>query len=117
MDYIKNFEYNSTLGNYLYWLPLIVCVVGFTLRTHRNYLKDRKQREIPGSYYYVYTDTVGTILIRTVVSILPIANMFAATFNVAPELVEKFSDWLDKVFDIPLVPDSESYKAIRETKK
>lgn len=113
LEYVLNFQLNSTLGLLLHWLPLGFCAFGYLLRTHRNFCKDKAKREEPGAYYHP-TDTLGTLIGRGLVSVLPVANLCAAIFDLAPEVFCRWFEWLGKVFDIPLVPDSESAKAKRD---
>lgn len=115
MDYILNLKINSTLGILLYWLPLIFCGMGYFLRTYRNYQKDKAQRIKPGEPWYVPTDKIGTLIGRGLISIIPIANLCAAVFDVAPEFFSKFFERLEDIFNTPLVPDSESAKAKRKS--
>ncbi len=98
----------TLLGFLLYWLPLIVCTVGYIARTYNNYQKDLKARaawvEHPTEKYYTPTDTVGTLIGRGIVSIIPVANLIAAVFDVAPRLLGNFFKMLGDIFDQPLVP-------------
>lgn len=102
LNYIICFKFNSLLGILLYWTPLAFCVVGYTVRTARNYVNDKRMREKVQVYFP--TDTIGTLVGRAVVSGVPIANLWAALFDVAPELFSKLFSWIGKVFNIPLVP-------------
>jgi len=86
----------------LYWLPLAICAVGYTLRTWQNFRKDRRARE--ADKFYSPTDRVGTLIGRGLVSILPIANLCAAAFDLAPEMLHGVFERLAKVFDQPIVP-------------
>lgn len=105
--------FTSTLGLVLYWLPLAFCGYGYLLRTHRNYQNDKKKREEPGAYYSP-TDKVGTLIGRGLVSVLPVANLCAAVFDLAPEVFCRLIGRLESLFNIPLVPDSENAKAKRK---
>jgi hypothetical protein len=95
---------NAWLAGLLYWLPMAFCAFGYLVRTARNFAKDRRARVQVGGYYHP-TDTVGSLLGRAVMTILPIGNLFAAIFDVAPDLLGRFFKWLHRVFDQPLVPD------------
>lgn len=117
------------MGMLLYWLPLSICVVGYTLRTAENYQKDlierdkyRKSSKIRKemgsdelndyirknkdeySSYYSPTDKIGTIIGRALVSIIPVANLWAGMFDVAPRLFHRLIERIEKIFDTPLVP-------------
>lgn len=106
LNYVMSFKFNSLLGILLYWTPLSFCVVGYTMRTARNYMNDTKEREGAEKRNRCYhpTDTIGTLIGRAVVSFIPIANLWAALFDVAPEVFRKTFSWVGRVFDIPLVP-------------
>lgn len=102
IDWILRFEFNSLLGIILYWVPLSFCAGGYTVRTWINYQKDVNTRK--SEDYYSPTDTIGTLIGRALVSLLPIANLWATAFDVAPEVFKSFFKWIGSVFDIPLVP-------------
>lgn len=117
---------NPWIAVFLYWLPLSVCAVGYTLRTFENYYKDIEDREkyiaekaiIDAEhsddtddeyrkYYNIYyrpTDTIGTLIGRGIVTIMPIANMWAAIFDISPKLFSRFIERVEELFDQPLVP-------------
>ena len=109
--------FNSLVGILLYWVPTALCIVGYTVRTFRNVQTDVKRRkecevaermakvtETRSCSYYTPTDTIGSLLGRALVSILPIANLWAAMFDVAPIMFKRIFDLFDKVFNQPLVP-------------
>lgn len=101
--------FSTTLwGFLLYWLPLAVCTVGYIARTYNNYQKDLVARaawiDDRTNKYYTPTDTVGTLIGRGIVSLVPVANLLAAVFDVAPRLLGNFFKMLGDIFDQPLVP-------------
>ena len=107
IEWILGFRFNSLLGVVLYWAPLGLCVYGYTIRTWVNYRKDKANRDavIHGDErFYAPTDTIGTLVGRALVAVLPIANLWASTFDVAPELFGRFFRWIGRVLDTPLVP-------------
>lgn len=116
LDYIMNFEWNGWIGIGLYWVPLAFCVFGYTMRTAQNYMKDKEAREKKGEYYHP-TDTVGTLIGRAIVSVVPVANLWAAMFDVAPKVFSRLLDAIERIFSQPLVPDSESAKVKRRAKE
>jgi hypothetical protein len=105
---ITNVTANFWTAFMLYWLPLILCAVGYLIRTWQNYQKDIKARakcDTDGKGYYSPTDTLGSLIARAIVTILPIGNMLAAIFDVAPDLFGSFFKWMGKIFNQPLVPE------------
>ena len=122
------------MGLLLYWLPLSICFVGYTLRTMENYQKDlierdkvkntiKRRKELEGNpeelerfnrtvhrdsdqyaSYYSPTDKIGTLIGRALVSIIPVANLWAGMFDVSPRLFRRLIDRIEKIFDAPLVP-------------
>lgn len=106
---------DTMLAILLYWLPLVVCTVGYLARTARNFIKDRALRETVGGGYYP-TDTVGSLIGRAIVTLLPVANLWAAMFDLSPEIFSRCFKWLRMVFNQPLVPDSDAAKARRGKK-
>lgn len=121
IDVILDYWLNPWFALLLYWMPLSICFVGYTLRTFENYHKDLRNREIyersqapkPPNFpdtkikyvgYYDPTDTIGTLIGRAIVSIVPVCNIWAAMFDVSPRLFERFIYRIRKLFDQPLVP-------------
>jgi hypothetical protein len=105
IEWIKSFEFTSLMGIVLYWLPASLCVYGYTVRTWLNFQKDTKARAEaarPSNYYP--TDNMGDLIGRAVVAVVPIANIWAAAFDVAPKMCATMFNWIGRVFDAPLVP-------------
>ena len=102
IDWILDFRFNTPLAVLLYWLPLAICVVGYTLRTARDYRKDSADRD--SEKYYFPTLTLGTIIGRAIVSLIPVANLWAASFDVGYDMLRGFFSWIGRLFDQPLVP-------------
>lgn len=99
IDYVLT---NWWLSGLLFYAPMALCLYGYTIKTWKDYQLDTNRRDSGG--YYSPSLTVGVILGRAVVSICPIANLFAATFDVGPKVFSSVIDWLGRVFDCPLVP-------------
>jgi hypothetical protein len=85
IDWILKFEWNGMIGILLYWVPALFCVVFYTIRTAEGYMTDRRKRdEADGSRdnplgkFYVPRETIGGILGRALVSVIPVANIWAA---------------------------------------
>lgn len=112
IDYVLNFQWNGLIAILLYWVPLSLCVAGYTVRTAQNYMADKVKRE--EATFYTPTDRLGTLIGRGFVSICPVANIWAAMFDLAPKFLGRFFEGLERAFNMPLVPDTESAKAKRE---
>ena len=108
-EYVRDFEWNSSLALLLYWLPLAVCLYGYTVRTWVNYRKDVRTRPAE-ERFYCPTDTLGDVLGRMLSTVLPFANLVAAVFDVAPGIFRSFFSFLHKAFSQPLVPRRERGK-------
>ena len=108
------------MGLFLYWLPLSLCVVGYTIRTFENFHKDIEARErylnylnakkneepfVNANSYYTPTDTIGTLIGRALVSLMPVANLWAGIFDVSPRMFSRLISLVEKTFNIPLVPE------------
>lgn len=111
LSYLLAQPVNGWLAVSLYWSPLLLCIVGYTMRTVRNYRLDLSDRE--SDKFYTPRDRVGTLIGRAFVSLMPIANLWAAAFDLAPKLFSGFFSFLGRVFDQPLVPklDKQNPKA------
>ena len=131
INWILEFWGNPYLAILCYWMPLVVCFIGYILRTNENYQKDIANRDAYESYQlakvkvecdemkdedfkqlypksdycysYTPTDTYGSLLGRALLTIVPIANIFAAIFDVSPKLFQNLFDWISKVFNTPIV--------------
>ncbi len=107
------------LGLLLYWLPAALCLYGYTIRIWYRYQNDYAKRsaaekvkelraagskDVYSSGTYIPSLTVGSILGYALLTIIPIANLFAAIFDVAPKVFSSLIKYLEKVFNQPLVP-------------
>lgn len=104
-------KFNSIFGMCLYWLPMLVCIVGYTMRTAKNIQKDKARRteaEQGDRITYRPNDTIGDLIGRALISVIPIGNLWAAVGDVSPELFSRVFEWIGKTFDQPLVPERKS---------
>lgn len=125
MDYLNGFHFNTALAVWLYWVPLLVCVIGYLVRTVQDYRKDlavRSKCEEDRADYFANlvseTDrhyrrppdeyrpklTVGRILARVLAAGVPAVNLCAAICDIGPPMFRRFFEILGKTFDFPLVP-------------
>ena len=99
---IENNAWNGWLAIGLYWIPLSLCAVGYTARSWRNYRKDLERRAKDQHYYP--SETLGGLIGRALVTMCPVANLWAAAFDVAPKMFSRFFDAIGRLFSQPLVP-------------
>jgi len=100
MNWALGFDLTGQMGLLLYWIPMVLCAYGYTARTFKRYRDCREKRDA-GAYFK--SDTLGTLIGRTIVTICPIANLFAAIFDLGPRLFGSFFRVIGEVFDQPLV--------------
>jgi hypothetical protein len=98
IEYIKSFEFTSTLALMVYWIPLAICAIVYFFRVIRLYKIDLEKRH--HSTFYIPTLTVGLIVQFIVCTITPCVNLLALVFDCASSVFI----WFGKVLDIPLVP-------------
>jgi hypothetical protein len=105
IDYVLNFQFNSLLGVYLYWLPLALCVIGYTARTWLEYRKELRRREdcVKINYSYFPDLTVGVILGRVFCAVTPGFNILALVFSVGGPMLASVFEFFGSLFRIPLV--------------
>lgn len=99
--------WNGWIALLLYWLPLVLCVYGYTVRSALKVRKDRAAREKAATQehgLYLPSITLGTLAGYAATTVVPVANLFAAIFDVAPAMFRSFFDWCARVLDFPLVP-------------
>lgn len=100
-------EWNSWMALFLYWMPLALCTYGYSVefvQKYRKELQSRAKAEADEKDYYFPSLTLGWIVGHVVLALMPIANMFAAVFDVAPKVFGDLFEWIGKALDIPLVP-------------
>jgi hypothetical protein len=100
MNWLMGFDLTSRMGILLYWLPLALCAYGFTERTFTHYRKCCERRD-KGEFFE--SDTVGTLIGRAIVTVLPVTNLLQAVFDLAPRIFGRFFKMLGQVFNTPLV--------------
>lgn len=92
--------FNSIWGFLTYWLPMLICMLGYTIKTIRDIKCDREERY---KKYYTPT-TVGDIVARMLATICPVVNLVCAVFDLGGPILKEIGDFLSKFLDIPLVP-------------
>ena len=97
LEYLKSFEFASILALYIYWIPTAICTCVYFLRSVGLYQQDLQKCQ---EKFYTPQLTVGLITWFVILSITPCVNLLAVVFDCASSVFK----WLEKFFDIPLVP-------------
>jgi hypothetical protein len=102
MSYLNYVVANFWLSALLFYAPMLLCLYGYAVETWQDFQKDKADRD--SAKYYVPSLTVGVILGRALLTIIPVANLFAAIFSVGPKVFGDFFRFIGRVFDQPIVP-------------
>lgn len=103
---LADFSPNNLLALYLYWFPLVICLVGYPIRLVWRVKEDLSRRREAAAQGVAYfpSITVGSILGMVLLSFVPLINLMAAAFDLTPSMLPKVCGWFRDVLDIPLVP-------------
>jgi hypothetical protein len=104
-DFILSFQFNSTLGIFLYWVPLAFCIVYSIFAISRDVKDDFKHRD--SESYYKEQVTIGMIIARILNSTIPGWNLLYAIFHTAPALLGRSFHFIADILDFPLIPRRE----------
>jgi hypothetical protein len=105
--FLSAVDFTHTHQFYFYWLPAILCIFGYLRQIQEEYHKDVASRDEyekcdnKNKAYYP-TLTVGKIVGRVVVSIIPLVNIWKGVyflFRIGKDIIDIFDTWLN----IPLV--------------
>ena len=105
IDYVLTFEFNSLLGLLLYWVPLVLCVIGYSAKTWRDYREELTRRAdcVKTNYSYFPNLTLGVVLGRVFSSVVPGFNILALVFSVGGPMLTSVFRFFGSVLRIPLV--------------
>lgn len=104
IELVKILSINNVIAIYTYWIPLVVCLVVYLFRFLELYRADLEKSK---NEYYYPTLTIGYIIGHLLLAITPIVNLFALVFDCFGSIFGYFRSFLlflDKIFNIPLVP-------------
>ena len=99
-------DWNSLLALILFWLPMALCAYGYTIEFVKKYRAELAAREKAREpdHYYNPSLTLGWIVGHVFITAMPVANLVAAVFSIAPKVFSDLFDWFGRVLDVPLVP-------------
>lgn len=103
LNFFISFDITSMLGVYLYWVPLLLCGLFYTMRTLRNYFSCCEKRNEGEPFD---PDTIGILVWRVIVTFTPVLNLLAVLFDLG---------WV-ALLSIPLVRPSRIAMAQREAR-
>ena len=110
----------GVIGICLYWLPLIVCLIVYSIKGIKLYFKLREERcegAYPNSDYFAPDQlTLGHILFFLFISTCPVINLIAFLKETAWETLSYLFRKITNLFSFSLVPDSNKYQEIRKNK-
>lgn len=101
----------------MYWPSAIVCAVSYTVRATSDIRKDLKCKNDEKRTVYIPTITVGTLVGYTLLTFVPLVNIFAAVFDAAPSIIKKFLEWCFEALDIPIIPNRKKINGTDTDKK
>ena len=101
VDFLMQLDFTSYMGIGLYWIPAVLCLIAYTVRSWKEYQKDLKSREKSG--YYRPTLTIGSILAKLFASLMPGLNILSLVFHVGAGMISTVGEFFSKLLDIPLV--------------
>jgi hypothetical protein len=106
MEYYKMFIEFATVGQmgfWTYWLPMILCFIGYTGRTWYQIQELRRVKTKEYEYLRASPLTVGTLLGRLLLSVTPIVNIIALVFGLSYDMMNKAGTWIGNVLSFELV--------------
>lgn len=103
IELFKTFAFTGQTGFWTYWLPTILCFIGYTGRTWYQIRELKRPKKDSYDYSRVPRLTVGTIIGRLLLSITPWVNIIALVFGLSYDMVSKVSSWVGKVLSFELV--------------
>ena len=105
-----SWAYDNLLGILLYYIPMMLCAINYTIKTISNYIDDvRYCKECNDKCWIVYvpTDTVGSVTVRVLICMIPginiwyaISTSYAAISSRLPIVINKVNNFMN----MPIVP-------------
>ena len=106
IDYILNFQFNTWLALGLYWVPLVLCLIGYSVRSWKEYQDDIASiyaATQTHQYGSVHGDlTVGLVLRRLLNSVTPGLNLLCLIFSIGYSMLRSIVEVLDSFLSISI---------------
>ena len=105
IEYVLTFQFNSLLGFLLYWVPLVLCFIGYAVRTWIDYYDEVARRAdcVKTNYSYFPNLTLGVLIRRLFSTVVPGFNILALIFSVGGPMLSSIFEFFGSVLRIPLV--------------
>ena len=104
---IDTATFSSVMGIILYWVPVAICAIGYTIRTLVSCSSDyqnRKDYESGKNISYYPTETIVAIIGRALVCFIPIANLWISILDFGSTYLRNIFIVIEKIFCQPIVP-------------
>ncbi len=76
--WVTDYEFNSRLAFYTYWVPMMICLLVYLWRSVLAYQHDVSHCR---DQYYNPKLTLGVILLKLFLAVTPVINLFALVFD------------------------------------
>ena len=106
MEYYNMFIQYATVGQmgfWTYWLPMVLCFIGYTGRTWYQVQELKRSKDNKFDYPRVPPLTVGSLVGRVLLSVIPIVNIIALVFGLSYDMVNKAGTWIGNILSFELV--------------
>lgn len=102
-ELIKTWTFTGSIGIWTYWVPLLLCAIGYTGKTIRQV---RDIKTYTKHERYVEDLTLGQVIWRVLASITPIVNIMTLTFSLGWGMLSTVASWVNDMFNFKLVKKS-----------
>ena len=106
IDFVLDFQFNTWLAVGLYWIPLFLCLVGYSVRTWKDYQKDIDKITVAkhsiSQYSVEGSLTVGSIIGRVIGSVTPGLNLICLIFSIGYGMLCSIGELLADFFSISI---------------
>jgi uncharacterized membrane protein len=85
-----------------YVVPAVLCLIGYFFRTIKK-VKEDQLRQLEHGDWYLPEETIGTVLGRIIISLIPGLNIVALLVDLFQETFEKIIPAIKRFVSIPLV--------------
>ena len=102
-ELIKNLAFTGNVGIFTYWIPAVLCAIGYSARTWKQVHALKNYYSQKEKYGWVPDLTVGTVLWRVFLTVTPVVNVIALVFGLLSDMLHAVFDFVDKVLGFTLV--------------